>query len=135
MACLRLFDTMSVRYFTVEEANEALVELEPLMGRLLERRARAARLRKEVSVLLEAPHADLGGPIFAELTREFAAIEELVRRIRSTGVVIKSLEAGLLDFLTQLDGREVYLCWRYGESQVTHYHELHTGFRDRRRLS
>lgn len=126
---------MTVRYFTLDEANETLIELEPLMGQLLERRAKAARLRKEVSVLLEAPHADLGGPVFAQLTREFVLIEDLVRQIRGTGVVIKSLEAGLLDFLTQLDGREVYLCWRYGESTVTHYHELHTGFRDRRKLS
>lgn len=126
---------MTVRYFTLEEANEALLELEPLMGQLLERRAKSARLRKEVSVLLEAPHADLGGPVFARLTREFVIIEELLRQIRGSGAVIKSLEAGLLDFLTQLDGREVYLCWRYGESSVSHYHELHTGFRDRRKLT
>lgn len=125
---------MSVRYFTLEEANAALVELEPLMGELLARRALAARRRKEISVLLEAPHVDLGGPVFAALTRDFVVIEDLVARIRSSGCVIKSLEAGLLDFLTQLDGREVYLCWRYGENGITHYHELHTGFRDRRRL-
>jgi hypothetical protein len=128
------FLLMAVRYFTREEANASLVELEPLMGRLLERRAKATRLRKEVSVLLEAPHTDLGGPIFSELARDFVVIEELVQRIRSTGCVIKSLEAGLLDFLTELDGRDVYLCWRYGEAGVSHYHELHTGFRERRKL-
>jgi len=128
------FLLMTVRYFTLEEANDSLVELEPLMQQLLERRAKAAHTRKQVSVLLEDPHADLGGPAFAEMTRDFVVIEDLIQRIRSTGAVIKSLEAGLLDFLAQLNGRDVYLCWRYGEARVNHYHELHTGFRDRRRL-
>jgi hypothetical protein len=47
---------------------------------------------------------------------------------------VKDLNAGLIDFPARRDGREVLLCWRYGEPQVEFYHELHTGFAGRKRV-
>ncbi|WP_374686531.1 DUF2203 domain-containing protein [Promineifilum sp.] len=123
---------MGVRYFTVEEANAALPELTPLVGRLLELRARVSREGRELGSLLVDLSSDVGGPEASQLTGEFAEIERLVARIQSYGCVLKSLEAGLLDFLCERDGRDVLLCWRYGEPQIGYYHELHTGFQGRR---
>jgi hypothetical protein len=126
---------MSVRYFTIEEANALLPTLKPLMAELLERRASSARQARQVAELLRQRHADLGGPIFAALTAEFVAIERILNDLKVTGCVVKSLEGGLIDFLAQIDGRDVYLCWRYGEESISFYHELHTGFRGRQPLS
>ena len=122
---------MTVRYFTLKEANEALAEIEPLMGRLLETQARAVRKSRQIEHLLQDSHVDFGGALPSELTQEFAQIEELLGQIRSFGCVIKNLEGGLIDFLAKIDDRDVYLCWRYGEDRITHYHELHTGFQGR----
>jgi hypothetical protein len=52
------------------------------------------------------------------LTQDFAAIERMLEKIRAYGVVIKDVNAGLLDFLSERNGRDVYLCWRYGEDRV-----------------
>jgi len=123
---------MSVtKYFTLEEVNDLLPQLEPLMGRLLERRAKTARLSREIEPLLADVRLDVGGRVPAELTQDFVAIESMVQEIQSFGCVVKNLNVGLLDFLTVRDGREVYLCWRYGEPTVAFYHELHTGFNGR----
>ena len=126
---------MNVRYFTLEEANEALLEIKPLMGQLLERRARAVLRSQEIEHLLRHTHVDFGGRIPSELAQGFAIIEELLTEIRSYGCVVKNLEAGLVDFLANLNGRDVYLCWRYGEERIAYYHELHTGFQGRIALS
>lgn len=122
---------MPPRYFTVEEANEVLSEVEPLMGELLRRRARVVAARKELGGVVEDLQSDVGGPVASQLVQEFMAIEQLVRKIQSYGCVVKDMNAGLLDFLSERDGREVYLCWRYGEPQVAFYHELHTGYNGR----
>jgi hypothetical protein len=122
---------MPVRYFSVDEANALLPQIEPLMGQLLERRARVVRARQEVEALLEDLHSDVGGPVASEMVQDFAAIERLAARIQAFGCIIKDMNAGLLDFLTERNGREVYLCWRYGEPRVAFYHELHTGFNGR----
>jgi hypothetical protein len=125
---------METRYFSVEEANELLQEIEPLMGRLLERRTKVINSRQHIAELLEAGGSDVGGPAASELALDFLAIERLARKIRSHGCIIKDLNNGLVDFLSQRDGREVYLCWRYGEPRVAFFHELHTGFKDRQNL-
>ena len=123
---------MSLRYFTVQEANALLPELEPLVGRVLALRARASHHSREMGALLVDLSSDIGGSLPSRLTGEFAEIEELIERIQSYGIVLKSLEAGLLDFLCERDGRDVFLCWRYGEPTVQYYHELHIGYQGRR---
>ena len=125
---------MSLRYFTVQEANALLPELEPLVGRVLALRARASHHSREMGALLVDLSSDIGGSLPSRLTGEFAEIEELIERIQSYGIVLKSLEAGLLDFLCERDGRDVFLCWRYGEPAVQYYHELHTGYQGRRSI-
>ncbi len=125
---------MSLRYFTVAEANALLPELEPLVGRVLALRARASRDSRALGSLLGDLSSDVGGPLPTRLAGEFAEIEELIARIQSYGCLLKSLEAGLLDFLSERDGRDVLLCWRYGEPAIQYYHELHTGFQGRRPL-
>lgn len=125
---------MAARYFTPAEANALLPQIEPLVGQLLERRAKVARVGRQIDDRLADLRTDFANPQATQLTREFAAIEELIAQIQAHGCVVKSLEAGLVDFLAQIDGRDVYLCWRFGEPRVAYYHELHTGFQGRRRL-
>ena len=123
---------MSLRYFTVQEANELLPELEPLVGRVLALRARLSHESRAIDALAVAPGSDLGGPLFSRLTVEVGEIEELIERIQAYGCVLKSLEAGLLDFLCERDGRDVFLCWRYGEPAIGYFHEIHSGYQGRR---
>lgn len=122
---------MNVKYFTVEEANDLLPEIRPLMRRLLERRARVSRMAHRMGPRLRDLRSNVGGTVASEMTLDFEAINQLVHKIQSYGCILKDVNAGLLDFLSKRDGRDVYLCWRYGEPEVEFYHELHTGFAGR----
>lgn len=123
---------MTARYFTVEEANALLPTIEPLMGQLLEKRAKAARLARDIQPLLANIRVDIGGSVPSELVQEFDVIESLMAEILAFGCIVKDMNGGLLDFLSERNGRDVYLCWRYGEPTISHYHELHTGYNGRR---
>lgn len=125
---------METRYFSVEEANELLADIEPLMERLLERRTKVVESRQKIYQLLAAGNSDFGGPAASELAQDFMVIERLARKIRSHGCIIKDLNNGLVDFLSKRDGREIYLCWRYGEPRVEFFHELHMGFKGRQHI-
>ena len=104
------------------------------MAELMERRARVVSKRGELAGMFESSQSDFGGPKASEMVLEFIAIERLAKRIRSKGCVIRDLNAGLLDFLSEREGREIYLCWRFGEPRVEYYHELHSGFQDRQHI-
>jgi len=125
---------MSIRYFTVEEANALLTEIRPLMADLLNRRGKVVEMRRDLVPILKRPHHDVGGSLASEIVQDFIAIERLAKKIRSYGCVIKDLNAGLVDFLSERNGRDVYLCWRFNEPAVEYYHELHTGFNGRERV-
>lgn len=125
---------MTTKYFTTDEVNALLPEIEPLMGQLLARRARVARQGQDMYDVLADMRSDVGGAKASEMVQDFITIESLIERIQAYGCQIKGLNVGLLDFLAERDGREVYLCWKYGEPQVLFYHELHTGFNGRKPL-
>lgn len=125
---------MALKYFTVDEANRLLAEISPLMGRLLETRARVARQRQEMGDLLDDPRVDVGNAATSAMVQDFAQIEKLLAQIRAYGGEVKDLNGGLIDFLSLRNGREVYLCWRYGEPRIAYYHELTGGFNGRRPL-
>lgn len=125
---------MPARYFSVTEANEILAEIKPLMAELLERRARVVRSRHEVASILSDLTSDMGSPEATVMAQDFDVIQQLIRRIQAYGCRVKDMNVGLLDFLSERKGREVYLCWRYGEEQIGYFHELHTGYNSRQRL-
>jgi len=122
---------MIPRYFTVQEANELLPTIEPLLAELLDRRARVVRSRDKIEAIVEDLHSNVGGAVASEMAREFIIIEQLVEKIQGHGCFVKDMNAGLVDFLAKIDGRDVYLCWRYGEPRVAHYHELQAGYNGR----
>ena len=119
---------LPAKYFTPKQANTLLPDIKPLMAGLIKRRTKVIEIRRECRSMLKASNTDFGSPEASQMVNEFIAIEQLLREIRSYGCIIKDVNAGLVDFLSKRDGREVYLCWKYGESKVGHYHELHTGF-------
>jgi hypothetical protein len=56
-----------------------------------------------------------------------------LREIAELGIEVKAAD-GLCDFRSRHQGRTVYLCWRFGEDRITHFHELDTGFGGRKAL-
>jgi hypothetical protein len=125
---------MPARFFTPAEANALLPEIRPLMGELLERQARVATHYREVGHMLHGAYRNVGSPLASEMVQDFMAMERLLQTIRAHGCIVKDLRLGLVDFLGLVDGREVYLCWRYGEPTITTYHDLDSGFNGRRPL-
>ena len=69
-----------------------------------------------------------------ELRDRIARYEDGWRRVSDLGAVIKDPQIGLVDFYGRIDGRLVWLCWKYGEESLGFYHELETGYTARRPL-
>jgi hypothetical protein len=122
---------MTARYFTLEESNTLLTKVRPLMTELLTRRAKVVENSLGVIPMLRKPGLNVGGGAASDMVKDFLVIEQLANKIRSYGCIFKDLNGGLVDFLSERDGREVYLCWRYNEPSIEFYHELHTGFNGR----
>jgi hypothetical protein len=58
-----------------------------------------------------------------------------VARIDEMGITLRDIERGLVDFPALVAGRQVWLCWRVGETSVDWWHDLESGFGGRRPLA
>jgi hypothetical protein len=118
-------------YFSLEKANEVLVEIRPIIAELLELRGEILEKQPQAWPVIEKSAGNGGGKIASELVRDFNRIDALVRAINATGAILKDVNTGLVDFLAVRDGREVYLCWRYGEPEIQYWHDMEGGFAGR----
>ena len=61
-------------------------------------------------------------------------IDACMGELEQVGCVFKGFELGLVDFYGRLDDRDVLWCWKRGEIEITHWHEIDGGFAGRQRL-
>ena len=129
------------RYYTAAEANAALPlirvvvrDIAELARDLRDRHERLTRLQpSERGVLGDAYHEELQ-QVQAEFERDQERMHEYEEELRKLGVELKDYDTGLIDFPCWMNGREVYLCWRLGETEVSYWHEIDAGVAGRQRL-
>jgi hypothetical protein len=129
------------RYFTPQEANEALAEVRPLAERVVEHRRRLLAANAKRAGLVAQIQGNGGGitpsdlsELEVEIDRHSGGLQRSVDRLHTLGVLVKDLDAGLVDFPSLRDGEEVLLCWRLGEDAVEHWHGVDEGFAGRKPL-
>jgi hypothetical protein len=122
------------KYFTVEEANQVVLIIRPLVRQLMQLRQSVQARQPEAWPALEKAAGNGGNKASSKIALEFVEMESLVQAIQGTGAIVKDLDGGLIDFLTIRQGREVYLCWQYGEEEIRYWHDIETGFSGRKPL-
>jgi hypothetical protein len=131
---------MSERTFTLEEAQSLLPILESLLRTAIDGKKLIESADGEFQEI--AHRVSLNGGTFLDivpLARRKAEREKAMQRVKdslaeidATGVQVKDLDIGLLDFPCVVDGQTVLLCWRLGESGITHWHGASEGFAGRK---
>ncbi len=123
-------------YFTVKSANEIL----PIVIKKYE----YAKKQKDLIIKTEQEltqsmstenslidYATLKQKLNSVVTKFYQSLEDL----ENTGVVVKQLDQGLLDFPAKRFDQEIWLCWKEGETEVKFWHEKDTGFMGRKPIS
>jgi hypothetical protein len=121
------------RHFTRAEANALLPQLTDLLNRL--RYAKNELTDAEAhEALAEAAPINGGGEEGRQVGVAFLEVRRLLETIEQSGIVLRDIDRGLVDFPAMMDGREVYLCWELGEDDVGYWHDLDAGYGGREPL-
>jgi hypothetical protein len=119
---------MNTKHYTLAQARATLPQVKHYMAEIQDARAEILRLRPEALPAIEKAAQNGGckeaGELFAQGTR----IEHGVKGISALGILVKDLDMGLVDFLGSRAGRDVFLCWHYGEEDIAYWHEINSGF-------
>jgi hypothetical protein len=121
------------RHFSVAEANAALAWVTKRIEAIREARDRLAEPEAHSALAKSAP-ANGGGEEGRAVGEAFRDVRRLLVELQATGIILRDLDRGLVDFPALRDGHEVYLCWELGEDRVGWWHELEAGFSGRQAL-
>lgn len=117
--------------FTVEEANGLLPILSRQLAALRDAHATMEALQERVT---DSVPTNGGGRAHREFADASARAAVIVRKLDELGIVVRDPATGLIDFPSERDGHEVFLCWRLGEPSVAWWHPTDSGFAGRQPL-
>lgn len=126
------------RLFTINEANDLLPKLRPLVEQILEN---IRRLKGASEAVVRREQLDADAPDLMERLRQDPEIARLINEIQCRvdeinghGCICKGVEQGLVDFPCMLGAEVVFLCWQLGEPTVGFWHGIEDGFAGRKLL-
>ena len=120
-------------FFTTNEANAALPDVIKKFEHALAQKNEVTKLEQQLQISLSTTNSfeeyvSLKQKLNSTITKFYESVEIL----ENTGVVVKSIEQGLLDFPSKRFDEEVWLCWKYGETEIKFWHEKDSGFMGRK---
>ncbi len=133
---------MAERYFTVAEVEALIPRLDRIMSRVMSANAEASQARERLQAEQQRIALAGGGLLDRRawradkdrIERLTAELQQGLGEIVDLGGAPKDLGLGLVDFLHLREGREVNLCWKYGEREIRHWHGLDEGYAGRKPL-
>ncbi|MEX0640371.1 MAG: DUF2203 domain-containing protein [Nitrosopumilaceae archaeon] len=123
-------------YFTIATANEKLPIVVDKFKNIIKLKNEIVKIEHELNSALTPTstfeqYVTIKQKLNSAVTKFYQAIEDL----ENTGVVIKGIDDGLLDFPSKRFDDEVWLCWKEGEKEIKFWHEKDVGFSRRKPIS
>jgi len=130
------------RYFSVADVEALIPALTRLMNRVMSANTEASQARERLQAEQQRIAQSGGGFLDRNawradrdrIERLTAEMQQGLGEIVDLGGAPKDLALGLVDFLHLREGREVNLCWKYGEREIRHWHGLDEGYAGRKPL-
>jgi len=118
---------MSV-YFTPQDANRILPEIKKIFSSIIIQKNKVIKLQEELQRMVnEGTKFTLFINKKQELNKAVFKLYETIAELENKGVMIKSVDEGLLDFPS--------LCWKEGENEIKFWHRKDEGFMGRKPLA
>ena len=122
----------------MDEANALLPVIRPAVEELLETFKEIRAEIEQAATVAGLPAASDQLPKKLEergvAPRLFEKVRTIIDRIHARGCLVNGPEAGLVDFPCLYGSEIVFLCWKFGEPRVAHWHRIPDGFAGRRPL-
>ena len=120
-------------FFTTKEANSALPDVIKKFEHSLSKNTEVKKIEQELQMSISTTNSfESYVNLKEELNSAITKFCESVEILENTGVVVKSIEQGLMDLPSKRFEEEVWLCWKYGETVIKFWHEKDSGFMGRK---
>ena len=121
--------------YTLAEATAILPDVREITTRLQEIWLRAGTERQKFDLAQKSDQSPVDVSLAHQaLVAALWDVQPLVAWLRSRGIALRDPSTGLVDFPSEIDGEESFLCWRLGEDEIGYWHGTDEGFDSRKPL-
>ena len=121
----------SRRYFTLDQANRALALVRRIAEDIVQQYRCVVEMQEELERLEDKGKSEAVKEKRDQLVGDVDKLQRLFDELNEVGAELKEPSIGLLDFPAMHQGREICLCWKVGEGDVSHWHEMDAGYAGR----
>tara|TARA_B110001454_G_scaffold182831_1_gene177553 strand:+ start:432 stop:824 length:393 start_codon:yes stop_codon:yes gene_type:complete len=121
------------RYFTIKTANEALPDVIEKFNNLKKQKNEIIKAEQELQS--SASNFEEYMVKKQKLNSKMTKFYQLIEGLEATGVSLKGLDQGLLDFPSRRFDEDVWLCWKDGETEIKFWHDMNSGFNGRKPIT
>ena len=119
--------------FTVDKANTILPKVKKRFDEILCCKNNVMDIQEELQNLSDSNCSfEKKKKKKQELNHAVTALYNMIQELEDMGIMIKSVDEGLLDFPSIRYDEEIWLCWKFGENQVKFWHRKEEGFMGRK---
>lgn len=122
------------RIFSLGEANRALVLIRRIVTDVIFEYSRMLELQENLETAEEAEASEQGERARTDLIRSAGRLRTCLDELEDVGVELQDWATGVVDFPSMAAGREVRLCWQYGQDHIEYWHEVDATFAERRMI-
>jgi hypothetical protein len=119
--------------FTIDEANTILPKVKKKFEEILCCKNNVMDIQEELQNLSDS---NCSFEKFIkkkqELNHIVTDLYKMIQELEDMGVMVKSVDEGLLDFPSIRYDKEIWLCWKFGESKIKFWHGKEEGFMGRK---
>jgi len=129
---LRQAEIRPKRAFSLPEANRALVLVKRIVTDVIFEYSRMIDLQEQLEAAEEAEAVEQSDKTRMDLIRSAGRLRACLDELDDVGVELKDWALGVVDFPSFAAGREICLCWQYGQDAIEFWHEMDDTFAERK---
>ncbi|MBI5725616.1 MAG: DUF2203 domain-containing protein [Planctomycetes bacterium] len=109
--------------FTVGQANKALVLVRLVVGDLVKEYERLNDLQEYADMCQARQAWRPSGELQDRMQDAVDKIKDCLDELNEIGVLLTDFQRGTVDFPAEHNGREIFLCWQFGQEKVGYWRE------------
>lgn len=130
---------MERKYFTLEQAQISVNKIKYTIKDLMDLKNSLEMFNSINIEYTEDYKGNFDELNFTKINKKFHKISfdffSKLEELENIGCVIKDLNEGLIDFYSLFEGKEIFLCWKYGEENIEYWHDIEDGFSGRKPIN
>ncbi len=125
-----------INFYTPDQANDLLPEIKKRFIKIINKRNEIVMIHNELNSIISYNRPfEIFFQKKNELNRTISSLYKEIEEVEEFGILIKSLDEGLVDFASLRFDEEVWLCWKVEEEKIRFWHGKNEGFIGRKPLS